>query len=535
MAEEKFDLVVRAKDEASMVLGKIGGNMVGLATAAAGLAVIGTFLKSSVSAAIESEKAWNKLGNAVDKHGGIWDAVRVRFQTFATTLQNQTGISDEAIAESLQLFIDFGASGQQAMDRVRIAADLAAGANIDFASATSLLAKASAGATEMLGRYGIRVDENLSKSEKFAAALDIISDRFGGRAAENAKTLAGRLEILNQQFGDLQENIGGLTVGPLTGLVSGLNDVLTVVNSNISVWEKFGIAAKFFFSPLAGAAAPLVWKNALDDIAEAASKARLAMLSMHEATGMPGAGKPPIDPEEVKRAEEALKKLNEQIQANNAFIFENMGLTGSFEVQNESWRKRAEFMDAEKERLTSGAMDQMSTTFDFARTVWADQAAASDKLKEESARNFQDFANMIQGSMAGAADQLVGIMFGVRASFADIFKGMAQDWFRYFIGALLKRTAANLAANILSAIPGLGPILGVAGGAAGKVSVPSGGGLDIGSAGANRFSASGVARKANVNVIIQGDVIGEQEYVTRRIVPAIELAVAYGQSKLAVR
>ena len=519
---EKFDLVVRAKDEASSVLGMISGKMLGIATAAAGLAAIGSFLKSSVSAAIESEVAWNKLGNAVSKHGGIWAEARNSFQSFATTLQNQTGISDEAIAESLQLFIDFGASGSQAMDRVRTAADFAAGANIDFSSATMLLSKASAGATEMLGRYGIRLDESIPKSEKFAAAQKLIADRWGGRALEDAKTYAGQIKILSEKFDDLKESAGGVLIPPLTKLVDNLTDQIDVWTSGqISLWDKIFSGADRY-------------KRLIEGIRAVNAAFANPALAWPGIGGMPPGGPLSIDPEELKRQAEALKLLNEQIEANNAFIFENMGVGDSFEVLNKAWRERAAFMDAAKESQTTGAMDQMSTTFDFARSVWANQAAASDKLNTESARNFQEFADMIHGSMTNAASDLVGIMFGVKTSFAEIFKGMAQDWIRYFLSEILKRTAANFATNILSAIPGLGPILGVAGTAAGKMS-PGAGGLDIGSAGAGRFSGQGTARRANVQVVIQGDVIGEQEYVTKKIIPAIEQAIAYGQSRLAVR
>jgi len=254
------------------------------------------------------------------------------------------------------------------------------------------------------------------------------------------------------------------------------------------------------------------------------------------ATGPFGPPTPTYD-EWVAMAEgprKAAAEIAKLIEVNNAFNFQSMDQIGTFEVLNKAWRERAAFMDAAKEAQTTGAMDQMSTTFDFARSVWADQAAASDKLKEESARNFDEFANMIGNSMTNAADQLVGIMFGVKTSFAEIFKGMAQDWFRFFISRILQNTAANLATSILSSIPGLGPILGVAGGGLGKTSAGAGG-LDISSAGAGRFSGQGTARRANVQVVIQGDVIGEQEYVTRKIIPAIEQAIAYGQSRLAVR
>lgn len=516
-SNETFNLVVRAKDEASGVFGMISGRMLGMVSAAAGLAAIGAFLKSSTSAAIESEKAWNNLGNAVSKHGGIWSLTRDKFQSFATALQNQTGISDEAIAESMQKFIDFGASGAQAMDRVRSAADLAAGTNIDFGSATMLLAKASAGATEMLGRYGLKIDESIPKSERFAEAQRLIAERMGGRAIENAKTLAGRIEILSNKYDDLKESIGGVLVGPLTDLVGNLDDQITVLRSNVSWWDKMFSGAEKY--------------------AEMANTIRLKELGMmpaHGVFGMPPAGKPPIDPDEVNRAAEALKKLNEQIQANNAFNFEATmeGGPGAFTVVNKAWRDQAAFIDAAKEAHTTGEMNQMSTVFDFARTAWGEQSAASDKLKTESARNFQEFADMIHGSMTNAANDLVGIMFGVRKSFADIFKGMAQDWLSFFISKMLQATAAKAATSLLNFIPGIGPLLAIT--PAGKVAAGSGG-LDIGSAGAGRFASSGTARRANVQVVIQGDVIGEQEYVTRKIIPAIENAIAYGQSKLAVR
>lgn len=443
-----------AKSKIAGLASNFGGTFVAMAAGAVSIGAVGKFLKDSAVAAMESERAFASLGAAVQKHGGTWAAVSSTVQSFATDMQRATGISDEAIAGSLQLFIDFGADGRQAMDRVRVAADLAAGTNMDLAAATMLLAKASTGSTEALGRYGFKVDEAIPKSERYAALLKLITDRMGGRALANAETLAGRINILTQEFDAFQEQVGGLTVGPLTSLVTGLTDILTVVNSNITAWDKLKIAAKVWFAPIAGVAGFFMVKDALADISEEASKARLQMLAAHDVFGMPKAAPPPSepDPDAIRAEEERLQKIREQ----NLEAIGNLSRFTADDVMS---------LTAEMDALIK-ANDEFNMSFHKSFTPtdeWEEnriaqlqeEFSAVEALYGSHGSNLLQWAESISGEMNDVfADSFFGVLKGEFDKFGDFLKSFVTSVTDVVLNSISQMLAGQLSNTLVGAFAG---------------------------------------------------------------------------------
>lgn len=215
----------------------------GTSTILGALAATGAvaFLRSATESALESEKAWNDLGASIQRHGGDWAGLRSEVESFATTMQRSTSISDEAIARSVQQFVDYGASLQEAYSRVKVASDLAIGANMSLESATELLTKASVGYTSTLSRYGIIIDENIPKSKKFAAAIDQINERFSGAATSRMATHAGQIALLAQQYDDLKEKIGGFLLVGIGPAIISLNRLFDLVNTGRPIAANFAV------------------------------------------------------------------------------------------------------------------------------------------------------------------------------------------------------------------------------------------------------------------------------------------------------
>jgi len=89
-----------------------------------------------------------------------------------------------------------------------LAMDIAAGTGKDLDTVSLSLAKAYSGNLGSLTRLGIKLDESIIKTKDFDAATDQLQKLFGGSAAANTETLAGKLAILKETFGELQENVG---------------------------------------------------------------------------------------------------------------------------------------------------------------------------------------------------------------------------------------------------------------------------------------------------------------------------------------
>ena len=162
----------------------------------------------SIHSFAESEKAIASLNIALKNQGFMTEAYSKALQDNATALQSVTTHSDEAILGTQALLTTFGLAGEKLKTTTKAALDLSAGLGIDLRSATMLLGKAWEGETASLGRYGIKIDETLTGAAAFEAVLGKVNSRFGGAAAAEADTYAGRMAILTNRFDDLKEKIG---------------------------------------------------------------------------------------------------------------------------------------------------------------------------------------------------------------------------------------------------------------------------------------------------------------------------------------
>lgn len=166
--------------------------------------------KKFVDEAAGAQQATTKLSIALGSTGQFSAAAVSHVQDLAGELQELTTFSDDAAIGASALIAQIGRLSGGDLDRAtKAAADLAAALGIDLQSAAMLVAKAAAGSTTMLGRYGIVLDEGIPKAEKFAAALAQIESKFGGTATLAANTYTGALAQLKNAIGEVAEAAGG--------------------------------------------------------------------------------------------------------------------------------------------------------------------------------------------------------------------------------------------------------------------------------------------------------------------------------------
>jgi len=165
-------------------------------------------LTATIKASAEQELAVRKLDAALSPLGDSAAAISKELQEYASALQKTTQYGDETIIAGQALIASFTKNTEEIKGATKAALDLAAATGQSLQSAFLLLGRAAAGETSMLSRYGITLDEGTPKAEKFAAALVKINEQFGGQAAAQAETFAGRMAQLGNAFGDLQEAIG---------------------------------------------------------------------------------------------------------------------------------------------------------------------------------------------------------------------------------------------------------------------------------------------------------------------------------------
>lgn len=213
-------------------LGKFG-KMAGAAFAAAGAAAAayaGKLLIDGVKAAIEDEKAQVALATSLKNVTGATDAQikAVEDQILKTSLL--TGKTDDELRPSLDRLLRSTQNVSEAQKLQNLALDVAAGSGKSLQAVSEALGKAYDGNFGALKKLGVPIDENIIKTKDFDAAQAALAATFGGQAAAQADTFAGKMERLKVAFAEGKETVGSYVLDALTPLVSGLvNNVIPAI------------------------------------------------------------------------------------------------------------------------------------------------------------------------------------------------------------------------------------------------------------------------------------------------------------------
>lgn len=218
----------------------------------AGLKFVGRTIKESIGLAAVQEVAMTKLTAALNRAGESGRGAADDFAAFARAQQKLTGVGDEVTIAAASVGASFGLTGQTLKDTTKAALDLAVGTGKGTGGLTNamlLLGKAAKGDFGSLSRYGIVIDASVPKSEKFAKAIELINQQFGGAAAEAAKTYQGRIDIATASFGDMKEEIGfvftksqlfNAAIGTITEIIDTLGGKIKENREVMQEWIERG-------------------------------------------------------------------------------------------------------------------------------------------------------------------------------------------------------------------------------------------------------------------------------------------------------
>lgn len=215
-------------------LGKFG-KMAGAAFAAAGAAAAayaGKLLIDGVKSAIEDEKAQTALATSLKNVTGATDnqIAAVEDQILKTSLL--TGITDDELRPSFDRLLRSTQNVAEAQKLQTLAIDVAAGSGKSLQAVSDALAKAHDGNFAALKKLGVPLDENIVKTKDFDAAQQALAATFGGQAAAQADTFAGKMQRLQVAFNEGKETVGSYVLDALTPLVSGIvNNVIPAISN----------------------------------------------------------------------------------------------------------------------------------------------------------------------------------------------------------------------------------------------------------------------------------------------------------------
>ena len=116
-------------------------------------------VKDLTRESLEAERVWKRLEGTLRTVGVEYAAVEGGILASARAMQDATTVGDEEFAETLQELVVVSQDFEGSLKNVNVVADVAAGLQIDLATAARLVGRAMVGETSTLKRYGIIVQE----------------------------------------------------------------------------------------------------------------------------------------------------------------------------------------------------------------------------------------------------------------------------------------------------------------------------------------------------------------------------------------
>lgn len=207
-------------------LGSVAGGIAtsGLLLAAGGIVALGAGITSSIGAAMEAQDGLAELEAVIASTGGVAGVTAEYAQELASSFQDVTRFSDDAILAGENMLLTFTNIGRDVFPEATEAMlNLAEKMNTDPVNAAMQLGKAlndPIDGVTALRKVGVALTDQqeemirtMMASGNIAGAQTVLINEleteFGGLAVAAGGTAAGGIDILKNKLGDVQERIGG--------------------------------------------------------------------------------------------------------------------------------------------------------------------------------------------------------------------------------------------------------------------------------------------------------------------------------------
>ena len=184
-------------------------------------------LALAAKAAIADEQSTKLLETQLRATLGPNQALADSMADFVDQTQLASGVADDELRPALAGLVRFTGDATKAQDLLTLSVDASIATGKDLTAVSTAIGKAYDGNFTALKKLGVPLDENIIKTKNFKAAQEALTAQFGGAAAANANTYAGRLAILKIRFDEMVESIG-YRVLPILGKL--LDEVDKLVN-----------------------------------------------------------------------------------------------------------------------------------------------------------------------------------------------------------------------------------------------------------------------------------------------------------------
>lgn len=192
--------------------------VVAFAALAAGAAVAAGVLFKAAQAAAEDQAAQVQLANSIKSSTTATDLQIKGVESYIDKTQRAVGVADDQLRPAFGRLVRATGDVSKAQDLLNLSLDLSASTGKTVEATANAIAKAQEGSYGALAKLGVGYDAATLKAAGFEKVQGMLEDRFGGSAAEKAKTYEGVMARLKITLGELQESIGYKVLPILTQL-----------------------------------------------------------------------------------------------------------------------------------------------------------------------------------------------------------------------------------------------------------------------------------------------------------------------------
>lgn len=228
---------MKVVDESTSTLDKIRGNFTtftnrlnkqigGLLVGYVGFQGLKNAVISVSKAYLDQERAERTLAAAMRERNAFTEIAFSQYTKLAEQIQRTTMYSDDETLQVIRLATQYGLYGNAIDKAVKAATNFAAAQEMDLAAAMELVLKSVTSSTNAMARYGISVDGSAGSSERLNSLLAGINEKFSGAAQAQLQGYAGQIDNLKDQFDELKESIGKVTVPMATWTAQYINFVV---------------------------------------------------------------------------------------------------------------------------------------------------------------------------------------------------------------------------------------------------------------------------------------------------------------------
>lgn len=235
-AMKEFERLEKTSEKVSFAMKKA---FLPATAAVAGLAAAATV---ATKAAIDDQKQQDELARQLEITTGATAAQVAAVEDYIAKTETAAAVSDSELRPAFANLVRATGSVTEAQDLMNLALDVAAGTGRDLESVSEALQEAYQGEVGPLKELDRSLTDMIASGADADEVMGQLAETFGGAAARNTETVAGRFELMQIQIQNAQESIGLALLPILEKLLPVLEDVATFVAENTDLFIAIGAA-----------------------------------------------------------------------------------------------------------------------------------------------------------------------------------------------------------------------------------------------------------------------------------------------------